>query len=221
MNARTLTLAIAAALGATGALAADSSERTSMPAFCSERNVNCVLPENMGASGGGTPLRGTVGNNTFGGTSAQPGSSRSPTAATVERGRATGAASGAATGATGSSASGVVVIPPTDSSSNVTTVVTPPASSTGVGASTGGVTVPSVPALPGQVPTLTGNVPSLPSQVPTATTGGSATGTTSSTTTGTATGTTGGGTSASGAAATSGGAREGAARGGGAAGGGR
>ena len=39
-------VALALAFAATAALAADSSERTSMPDHCSDRNANCVLPDN-------------------------------------------------------------------------------------------------------------------------------------------------------------------------------
>ena len=42
INAVALTLAFAS----TATLAADSSERTSMPDRCSDRDANCVLPDN-------------------------------------------------------------------------------------------------------------------------------------------------------------------------------
>ena len=39
-------VALALAFASTAALAGDSSERTSMPDNCSDRNANCVLPDN-------------------------------------------------------------------------------------------------------------------------------------------------------------------------------
>ena len=45
MKTRGYAFAAILALAAGAALAADSSERTSMPDRCSERDVNCVIPD--------------------------------------------------------------------------------------------------------------------------------------------------------------------------------
>ena len=178
---RTLILAIGAALAALTApatRAADATDRSSMPDFCTQRDVNCVLPDGTRAGGAAYAAPSASGQST------QPQNVVTP--------------AGAASAGAGSNTA--IVIPAIDAS-GVTTVVTPPVGSP-AGSTTAGPTVPSVPALPGQVPSLPGAVPSLPGQVPSLsgqvpslTTGDSTTGTTSSTTSGGTTGTTASGTS--------------------------
>ena len=84
------------ALGTTAARPADSTERTTMPDYCSQRDVNCVLDDGrpvrvvVGASANTTPsatITGTggtagptAGSATFGGSAGGTSSSTSSTA---------------------------------------------------------------------------------------------------------------------------------------------
>lgn len=200
---RSLRIAVALALaGIAGAAApATLTDRTTMPDFCSERDVNCVLPD-------GTPPPARAG---------VPGVTQPPAATTPQPVPSTSTLRQGANIGARRLGSEVVVIPPADPS-GVTTVITPPVGTTVItppaGATTGGTaaggttaapSVPAVPALSGALPALPGQVPALPGQVPSLTTGGTASGTTSSTTAGgTASGTTAG-SPASGSGSASGG----------------
>ena len=106
---RTLFVAIGTALAALAAPVshgADSTNRSSMPDFCTQRDVNCVLPDGT-RGGGGSPATPSV--------SDQSGQSQNVVTPT-------GTTSG------GAASNTAVVMPPTDAS-GVTTVVTPPVGS--------------------------------------------------------------------------------------------
>ena len=179
--------AVVAALPAFAANAAESTERTSMPDYCSNRDVNCVLPDGAApriVTGGGTP--------------ALPNGPTLPTATPT-----------ATTATAPANVRGATPFPST-TTGGVTTVVTPPAASTSGTASASGPSVPAVPALPGGIPTLSsgsgpslpGGVPSIGGNVPTLSTVGTAPGMTSSSTpTGTTAGTSATGSTSGGAAA--------------------
>lgn len=179
MQRRIVLLAVSAAVAALSGtvFGADSTDRTTMPDFCSNRDVNCVLPDGAQprvVTGGGTPTT--------------PVQTPTPPSA----------ASGAPLGKT------PVVVPPT-TVPGVTTVLTPPVGTNGAtGPSVPAVpALPGgIPTLSGGIPSLPGAVPSLPGGVPSLTTGGTSSGTTSSSTS-TGTGTTGG-TTGTGAAASGG-----------------
>lgn len=193
MNKQCLSIAVAATLaaGASAVFAADSTDRTTMPDFCSNRDVNCVLPD-------GAPPRvvGTPSTPTRPVTPTQP---TQPSAGFTVRGTTGGTAA---------------IIPPTGAG-GVAIVITQPGTSTpggtASGAITGGTTgsspnVPAVPSLGGQVPSATGSVPSLSGGVPTATTGGTVSGSTSSGSTGaTSTGATSSGSTGGSAGSATGG----------------